>query len=258
MSDCEDFIDDNDVNSAEEELEPIQKHNNFGKRGKDIPWEVLKIYHTNKEYNESEIAENIKSMYSARAVSETDSADTIRYTCKYARKVGWKVCPMMLRVKFMTHCEDVHVEQYGNVHLHEEETGDDLQGINFKWTDDMTNCIKEALKNEATAVTIMRNLNEKNLLPKEGGPTTQQLNNKISYCRKLLHKTEQIFTTGDLRKKIQQYLDVPEDDCEAYIAYHMIDDENDSTDPRFAIIWTSKKLLARIKGELTQDDATYR
>ena len=94
MSDCEDFIDDNDVDSAEEELEPIQKHDNFGKRGKDIPWEVLNIFHTNKEYNESEIAEDIKRMYSARVVSETDSANTIRYTYKYARKVGWKVCPM--------------------------------------------------------------------------------------------------------------------------------------------------------------------
>jgi hypothetical protein len=45
--------------------------------------------------------------------------------------------------------------------------------VGIKWTDAMTDCIKEALKNEATAATIMRNHKDNNLLPKEGGPTTQ-------------------------------------------------------------------------------------
>ena len=114
------------------------------------------------------------------------------------------------------------------------------------------------MRNEATPAVVLRNLKDLNLLPKNNAPTAQQLNNKISYCRKLLLKTDQIFTTGDLRAKVSQQLDVPEDECEPYIAHYTIDDEHKDKEPRFAIIWTSKKLLNRIKGDLTQDDATYR
>ena len=258
MSDSEDFLDDNATEESENEVEPTQPRITGGKRGKDLPWQELKTFPTTKDFNESELATDIKSKFSARAIRESDATDTIRYTCKFARKVGWQACPMMLRVKFMAHCDEVLVEQYGNAHVHEEDTDDVHQGVNFKWTDAMTESIKNSLKNEASAATILRNLKDDNLIPKENGPTPLQLNNKISYCRKLLRKTEQIFTTGDLRSKINQHLAIPDDDCESYIAYHKIDDEDEKADPRFTIIWTSKKLLARIKGELTQDDATYR
>jgi hypothetical protein len=39
MSDCGDFIYDNDVEYTEGDLEPFQKQNNFRKRGKDFTWE---------------------------------------------------------------------------------------------------------------------------------------------------------------------------------------------------------------------------
>ena len=258
MSDSEDFVDDNATEESEDELEPNQPRINCGKRGKDIPWQEMKNFATTKDYNDSELATEIKDKFSARAIRESDAANTIRYTCKFARKVGWQVCPMMLRVKFMAHCDEVLVEKYGNGHMHEEETNDLHHGVNFKWTDAMTESIKNSLKNEASAATVLRNLKDHNLIQRENGPTPQQLNNKISYCRKLLRKTEQIFTTGDLRAKINQHLAIPDNDCDAYIAYHNIDDENENADPRFTMIWTSKKLLARIKGELTQDDTTYR
>ena len=259
MSDCEDFIDDNaTINESDDVLEPSEPRKNSGKRGKDIPWKEMKSFSTTKEYNESEVASEIKDMFSARVSRETEYADTIRYTCKFSRKVGWKVCPLMIRVKFMAHCEEVLVEQYGNAHLHEEETDHEHLGVNFRWTDAMTECIKQTLKNEGTAATVLRNLKDLNLLPKENGPTTLQLKNKISYCRKILNKTDQIITTGDLRAKIKEHLAIPDDECDAYIAHHNIDDEQDNREPRFTIIWTSKKLLARIKEDLTQDDATYR
>ena len=60
------------------------------------------------------------------------------------------------------------------------------------------------------------------------------------------------------KPKIAKKLDVPDDDTESYIVYHHIDDEQELKEPHFCIIWTSKKLSARIGGELTQDDATYR
>ena len=197
-------------------------------------------------------------MYSARISRETEYYDLIRYTCKFSRKVGWKECPMILRVKFKTTSDEVLVEQYGNDHVHEEELDADAQGCNFRWTNAMTECIMQCLKNEATAVTILRNLRDGNLVSRENGPTSQQLNNKIAYCRKLLHKSEQVITTGELRTKIKQHVAVPDDECEAYIAYYKIDDDDENLEPRFNIIWTSKKLLSRINDDLTQDDATYR
>ena len=58
--------------------------------------------------------------------------------------------------------------------------------------------------------------------------------------------------------KINEKLEVPEDDISSYIAYHEVNDEDDAEEPRFSIIWTSKKLLKRVSADLTQDDATYR
>ena len=53
-------------------------------------------------------------------------------------------------------------------------------------------------------------------------------------------------------------MEIPEDELESYIVYHHVDDENPNEDPHFCIIWTSKKLTARISSDLVQDDATYR
>ena len=79
-------------------------------------------------------------------------------------------------------------------------------------------------------------------------PSASQINAKIAYCRSVLRKTIEIFDTHQMREKVAEKLEVPENDIESYIAYHHIDDEDDSKDPHFCIIWMSKKL----------DDATYR
>ena len=105
---------------------------------------------------------------------------------------------------------------------------------------------------------ILRNLENAQLFADGQFPTRQQLNNKIQHCRNSLKKTEQIFTTHDLREKIKEKLEIPEDEMEAYIAYHEVLDEEEDEEPRFTVIWTSKKLLARTSNNLTQDDATYR
>ena len=91
MSDSEDFLDDNATEESENEVEPTQPRITGGKRGKDLP------FPTTKDFNESELATDIKSKFSARAIRESDATDTIRYTCKFARKVGWQACPMMNR-----------------------------------------------------------------------------------------------------------------------------------------------------------------
>ena len=89
-------------------------------------------------------------------------------------------------------------------------------------------------------------------------PTNQQLNNKIAHVKVQLNKTQQIFTTHHLREKIKENIDIPEDEDEAYIAFHEVIDENEKEEPRFSVIWTSKRMLTRTNEHMTQDDATYR
>ena len=89
-------------------------------------------------------------------------------------------------------------------------------------------------------------------------PTSLELSNKVAHVRKLLYGSKQIFNTHELREKIKEYSDEPEDDNTAFIAFSNVIDEDEAKEPRFSILWTSKKLKKRIDKKLTQDDATYR
>ena len=85
-----------------------------------------------------------------------------------------------------------------------------------------------------------------------------EFNNKVNRERKKLNMTDHIFTTHELREKIKDNLNIPENDNEPYIAFHEVLDENELEEPRFTVIWTSKKMMKRASNEMTQDDATYR
>ena len=82
--------------------------------------------------------------------------------------------------------------------------------------------------------------------------------NKVAHMRKLLHGSSQIFNTHQLREKVDEYKDVPDDENKAYIAVSNVIDEDENKEPRFHKLWTSKNLKKRIDKKLTQDDATYR
>ena len=89
-------------------------------------------------------------------------------------------------------------------------------------------------------------------------PTTRQLTVKLSHCRSLIRRNVQIFDTHELREKIAENTQVPVEDTEGFIAHSEVHDDDDDAEPRFLIIWTSRKLKARVNQSLTQDDATYR
>ena len=76
--------------------------------------------------------------------------------------------------------------------------------------------------------------------------------------RKQVYGSNQIFDTHQLREKINEYTEVPEEDNKAYIAASNVEDEKEDEEPRFNIIWTSKKLMKRISNDMIQDVATYR
>ena len=80
MSDSEDFVDDNATEESEDEVEPNQPRINCGKRGKDIPRQEKKTFATTKDYNDSELATEIKDKFSARAIRESDAQGKVHGT----------------------------------------------------------------------------------------------------------------------------------------------------------------------------------
>ena len=103
----------------------------------------------------------------------------------------------------------------------------------------------------------MRNLKDANVFPDGKVPSSSQLSVKIRHCRNLVKRTQQIFDTHELRMEIEKKLEVPEDEDKPHIAYHKIKDDVDDEEPKFTIIWTSKKLLARVGEEMTQPTAWF-
>ena len=251
-----------DGNDATEHLARTSKVNSLGKkvRGKDIEWIEVARYSTILEYKESLVYKEIKEKFSCMRKRSPEYADTEHFVCKYARKVGYVPCHVQYMVIFYSHNDEVGVSCDGGneEHHHElnaERAGD---GGNFRWTVEQTSMIIQGVQNEARPAVIRRNLENANLFHDGKVPSAQQLNNKIAHIRISLNKSQQIFTTHDLREKIKEHLDIPEDDNTAYIAAHEVIDDDETKEPRFTVIWTSRRMLARTSNNMTQDDATYR
>ena len=122
-----------------------------------------------------------------------------------------------------------------------------------------TAIIMTGVKNEARPKVILRNLREANIFDGMSEPNMIQLYNKITNVKNILDKTRDLLTTHDLRQKVAQHLETPESEVEAFIPFYEVLDEDDDEDPRFTVIMTSKKLLARISSDrVFQVDATYR
>ena len=65
--------------------------------------------------------------------------------------------------------------------------------------------------------------------------------------------------THEPRTKVAEYLEEPESELQAFVPYHEIVDDDESSDPRFTIIFTTQKNLGKLKSErVLQTDATYR
>ena len=229
-------------------------------RGKDIVWCDVEQFENVDAFKNSEVFKDLKENFSLRRSREPEYADTEHYTCKYSRKVGFLCCPLQYKVSYLSTCDTVIVQspQGCATHKHEEDPDFVWEGKNFRWTTQQTNIVFLGVKNEAKPRVILRNLREANVFVEGKEPTSLQLNNKIRHCRKILQHSSQIFSTHELRQKVCEKLDVPESDVEGYVAHYKIDDEDDEKEPRFTIIWSTKKLLARASSSFHQDDATYR
>ena len=167
-------------------------------------------------------------------------------------------CPIEFKICFLTTCEEVVVHTNCKRHVHMEDTEYSNAGPNLVWNVAQTDIVMQGVKNEASTKVIMRNLKDSNVFAEGKFPSRSQLTVKIRHCRNIIRRTIQIFDTHELRQKISEKLDIPENSTDSYIAFHEVLDDDDDKEPRFTIIWTSKKLLKRVSESLTQDDATYR
>ena len=230
-------------------------------RGKDVDWVEVKRFATAKEYVDSDIGKKIVEEFTSRKSREFDYADVKIYHCRYSRRVGFKPCPWMFKVSFLTRCSDVIVETNDGLmdHLHDEDPEYELNpGAVFKWTEEMNKIIEEGVVNHAKPNVIKRNLNEANLFLSRK-PSKIQLYNKIAAVRKRVFPSINIVNTHQMRQRISNVLEIPASEVEGYVPYWEIDDENDEKEPRFCVIFTSKKNQEKLSSiDLLQTDATYR
>ena len=205
----------------------------------------MKRFATANEYVDSDIGKKIVEEFTSRKSREFDYADVKIYHCRYSRRVGFKPCPWMFKVSFLTRCSDVIVETNDGLmdHLHDEDPEYELNpGAVFKWTEEMNKIIEEGVVNHAKPNVIKRNLNEANLFLSRK-PSTIQLYNKIAAVRKRVFPSINIVNTHQMRQRISNVLEIPASEVEGYVPYWEIDDENDEKEPRFL----SSSLQRRIR-----------
>jgi hypothetical protein len=255
-----DYIDIAEEPLADEDVTEEEGTRRTGRgRGKDIDWIEIARFANNAEYKESEYYKDIEKNFTMRKARETFYADTEHFTCKFARKRNYLKCPIEYKICFMTTLEEVVVTTNCRTHVHKIDDEYQNTGPNLVWTEAQTNIVMRLCKIESsTNRTILRVLQDENAFPEGKLPTSRQLTVKVRHCRSIIRRNVQIFDTHELREKISENNQVPVEDTEGYIAHSEVHDEEDDVEPRFLIIWTSRKLKARINQSLTQDDATYR
>ena len=250
----EDYTDIGDEDEIEDDTEgSLGLPEKTGKsRGKDIEWIEIARYEDKAAYENSTYFLDINKYFTMRKGRENCFSDNEHFTCKYSRKRGFFKCPIQYKVHYLMTTEEVMVESNTRSHIHKEDNNYTTAGPNRHWTIEQTEIVMNCLKVEtATAKTVTRALKDENVFSDDNFPTPSQLNTKIQHCRSIIRRTIEIFDTHELRQKIEEKLEVPSYDIESYIAYHHVDDESEGKDPHFSIIWTSKKLMARISDDLT-------
>ena len=250
MSDSDsDYCDVGTINTIEavevssSESGAVNSKNGKRVRGKDIQWYEFCIFDSTDDFKKSELSVSLTSDFTKKFSRENIHADTETFICKFARRRGYLPCPLKFKVNFFSTSELVLVETnlVHPAHNHVANADHDTEGSAFRWTREQTEMIRQGVANEAKPKVIRRNMENANLFSGGRVPTSLELNNKIAHVRKQLHGSSQIFDTHKLREKINEFSEIPDDDLTGYIVSSEVHDEDEDADPRFNIIWTSKK-----------------
>ena len=244
-----------DIPEDEVEDTPATSKNAKPTRGKDHDWINWRTFQNNEDFSSSELIDEIKNNFSCRKKLEYDYGDVHIYMCKMNRRKGFEKCSKQMRIVFPSDSLQVIIQETGNHEHIRKETGD-LQV--YKWSVEAERIIEMCLRHHATPTIVMRNLREQEVFRPGEEPPMSVLKNKIAYMKKILKINESIYTTHDLRTKLNEYLKKPADDNEGWVPYCHIQDEGDQP-TRFVVIFTTNNLLERLKSSSQLHiDATYK
>ena len=229
-------------------------------RGKDLEWVEIDKFENEESYRKSEIKKKLFENLFRRKNRNFEYGVVENIVCKYARKVGYQPCPLKYKVTFFSTSFDVTVESndVDEMHIHEEDAEALELSKQFRWTKKQTDIISTGVLNHAKPNVIKRNLNNANVFT--GAKLSKvQLYNKITNLKKIVFPSEKISNTHDLRQLVAANLEVPEDGLEGFVVDHEIDDEKEEEDPRFTIIFSTRKNLSKLRSDrVFQSDANYR
>ena len=227
------------------------KTNESGKttRGGDRMWTVLKCFDTAEEYLQSDLFVKIKAEFVKMRSRQFDYALVEEHRCKYGKKSGYIPCKFALRVMFPSSDQSVRVETDAE-HLHEQDPlygqQEGAQLKSYMWTPTMTAIVTNTIvTNKGKPMWALKNMREAgcfdHLHPE---PSMEQLYNKTAAVKKAATQHKKMKTTHDMRQVVQNHLEVPNDENEAFIPFYDIDDE-DPTKLRFTIIFASSRSMSR-------------
>ena len=158
----------------------------------------------------------------------------------------------------MSHSSEISVESLENVNeqCHVEDTKvENSKSTNFKWPEEATKIVKDNIHFKPNQ--ILRKLREANVFSGKM-PSKVQLNNKVS-AKKNAYASTSVKNTHELSMKVADYLKEPEKEIEAFVPFSDIDDTDISKEPRFTVVFSTKKNLEKLKvNTVLQTDATYR
>ena len=133
-------------------------------------------------------------------------------------------------------------------HVHEEDTDFvENSSKNFRWTDEMTKYVTEGIQNNHRPNFILRKMKKSNMFDKL--PSKTQLYNKCAATKKTENPSYKINNTNEMRNKVAEFLGEPTSEVKAFVPFHEILDDDDTKEPRFTVIFSTKKNLKKLKSE---------
>ena len=257
--DADEAIEDN----ADEESDQVTvtvrlKANGKSVRGRDLDWKDKVIYASAQEYHESPLFTEIKNQYTLKRKHDLEYGESQHFTCKFARRKKYVKCTHEYKIIFPAVDQSVIVQETGT-HMHQLDDEYVSTSVGFCWSISATEVVMNGVKASSTPKVILRALRDQGCFPDGVEPTKIQLYNKIAHVKKVCNLAESLDNTHELREKIKQYLEIPENDIESYVAHAKIEDENNDEEVRFVIIFTTKRILRYMKqSNNIHLDCTYR
>ena len=131
-------------------------------RGKDMFWTKKIRFNNPREYEASNIIQELNEGYTRKRISEFEYGTVYNYVCKFSQKTGYLPCRKEIRIIFPSDSFEVLVEE-ANSHEHAEDpdyTGG--QSTVYRWSKVATDIIVIGVKNGLRPKVMLRNMRDRN------------------------------------------------------------------------------------------------